>query len=131
MTQMLPLFKKRIPCAFGLPATTVIPLPIVAGFSVVGTLAVSAVIKASPIVLIAGHHQIGTGFVLKAYGVPVDSHFQKAPILVFPARQAIRAQQVRPPVKDFIKRVVVPILVERYIARLNRDRLLAETGEPL
>jgi hypothetical protein len=129
MTKMLPLFKKRIPCAFGLPATTVIPLPIVAGFSVVGTLAasVSAVIKASPMVLIDGQHET----VLKAYGVPVDSHFQKAPILVFPPRQAIRAQQVRPPVKDFIKRVVVPILVERYIARLNRDRLLAETGEPL
>jgi hypothetical protein len=91
---MLPLFKKRIPCAFGLPATTVIPLPIVAGFSAVGTLAVSvsAVIKASPMGLIAGQHEIGTGFVLKAYGVPVDSHFQKAPILVFPARQAIKAQ---------------------------------------
>lgn len=128
---MLPLFKKRMPCASGSPATKVIPLPIVAGFSVIGTLAVSvsAVIKASPIVLIVGQHQIGAGFALKANGAPVDSRIQEIPIRVYPANKPMTVQQVRPPVKEFIKRVVVPILVERYIARLNRDRLLARTRE--
>jgi hypothetical protein len=104
----------------------------VAGFSVAGTVAepgCSAVIP-SPIALIAGRHQIVTGFVSNAVAVPVDSCFQEPPLPVVPADHP-NTHQVRPPVRDFLKRVVVPILVERYIARLNRDRLLARTEEAL
>jgi len=103
----------------------------VAGFSVAGTVAepVCSTVIPNPIALIAGQHQTVTGFVSKAVAVPVDSCFQEPPLPVVPADRA-NTNQVRPPVKDFIKRVVVPILVERYIARLNRDRLLAGTREP-
>ena len=97
----------------------------VGGICVGGTLTQSecSAITAEAMVLVTESHQI------KANGVPVDSRFQDVPIRVHPASKAMTVQQVRPPVKDFIKRVVVPILVERYIARLNRDRLLARTEE--
>jgi hypothetical protein len=39
--------------------------------------------------------------------------------------------EVRAPVKNFLKRVVVPILVERYIASLGRGGLVARTAEAL
>jgi hypothetical protein len=46
-----------------------------------------------------------------------------------PTIQGLATGHVRPPVKEFLKRGVVPILVERYIGRLNRDKLSARTGE--
>lgn len=99
----------------------------VAGICVAGTLTQSecSAITAEAIVLVTESHQI------KAAGEPVDSRFQQVLIQVPSASQPMTFQQVRPPVKEFIKRVFVPILVERYIARLNRDRLLAGTRELL
>ena len=38
-------------------------------------------------------------------------------------------REVRQPVKEFLKRVVVPILVERYIASLNRESLVDRASE--
>ena len=38
-------------------------------------------------------------------------------------------RQVRPEVKEFLKQVVVPILVERYIASLNQKKLAARALE--
>jgi hypothetical protein len=46
-----------------------------------------------------------------------------------PTIQRLAPAHVRPPTKEFLKRVVVPMLVERYIGRLNRDKLSARTGE--
>lgn len=98
----------------------------VAGICVEGALTESerSPVTTGPVALIAELHQI------KAFGKPVDSRFQQVPIRVLSGSQSTTVQQIRPPVKEFIKRVVVPILVERYVGRLNRDRLLAGTGEP-
>jgi hypothetical protein len=102
----------------------------VGGISVAGTATEPQcrAIAPAPIVVSGERHQLVTGFVPKAVGVPVDSCFQEPSLRVLPANHA-NAPKVRPPVEEFLKRVVVPILVERYIARLNRDRLLAGTGE--
>ena len=46
-----------------------------------------------------------------------------------PTVQGLAAGHLRPHVTEFLKRAVVPILVERYIGQLNRDKLSAGTGE--
>jgi hypothetical protein len=66
--------------------------------------------------------------VLRAGSQTYDSDDRQASVVVLPIARGITTRQVRPAVKEFIKRVVVPILIERYISQMNSDTLLARTG---
>ncbi len=88
----------------------------------------TAIVVDDPVASFAEWHQKGSGFAPKAHIVPQVSQRREEPFRVLPANHAAVFREVRPPVKEFIKQVVVPILVERYISRLNRGRLLARTG---
>lgn len=60
---------------------------------------------------------------------PTDS--LELPISLFRVAHEIPPRDVRPCVQEFIKRVIVPILIQRFITRRNCGRLRPTVGEAL
>jgi hypothetical protein len=74
---------------------------------------------------------VSMGAILKA-GTPVEPTISLERLIrVLPATYEAPARGIRPCVQEFIKRVIVPILVQRFITQRNRGTLSAHTGETL
>ena len=70
---------------------------------------------------------VSLGLLGHSEALPEHSWNPTAPLRAFDMHRPLAAKPVRPVVKEFLKTVVVPILVERYIARLNRRGIVTGT----